>query len=194
MIVTPKEDYQKLTKGSSKKIKLQCNECGNITETTYSNYFNSQKRRNNDLITLCKRCNGIEQGNKNKGRSCIHKGKSRPHLSGNKSSSWSGGRWISSDGYWMVYLGNHNKKNKWKNYRKEHLIIAEEKLGRKLRKGEVVHHIDCDKLNNSPDNLDILNNEKEHRVSHKSLDQIAIDLLQSGKIDYKNGLYSLKEK
>ena len=32
----------------------------------------------------------------------------------------------------------------------EHRLVAEEKLGRPLRKGEVVHHIDGDYKNNDP--------------------------------------------
>jgi len=35
----------------------------------------------------------------------------------------------------------------------EHRIIAERAIGRKLRAGEVVHHIDCNRANNRNDNL-----------------------------------------
>ena len=34
-----------------------------------------------------------------------------------------------------------------------HRVIAEQNLGRSLRPGEVVHHLDEDKTNNSPENL-----------------------------------------
>lgn len=46
-------------------------------------------------------------------------------------------------------------KSKWS---LEHVVIAEKALGRKLRKGECVHHIDMDALNNKPSNLLICSN------------------------------------
>ena len=35
----------------------------------------------------------------------------------------------------------------------EHILIAEAELGRPLKKGEIVHHTDFNKLNNDPINL-----------------------------------------
>lgn len=35
----------------------------------------------------------------------------------------------------------------------EHILVAEKELGCPLKKGEIVHHKDFDKLNNKPDNL-----------------------------------------
>lgn len=49
--------------------------------------------------------------------------------------------------------------------RHEHRIVAEQTLGRPLRKGEVVHHKDEDKHNNSPDNLEVLS-QAEHMQRH----------------------------
>ena len=37
-----------------------------------------------------------------------------------------------------------------------HRVIAAEMIGRTLRPGEVVHHLDGDKLNNSPENLEVV--------------------------------------
>lgn len=50
--------------------------------------------------------------------------------------------------------------------RHEHRIVAEEKLGRPLRQGEVVHHIDGNKKNNQPDNLLVLPSQREHAALH----------------------------
>lgn len=37
----------------------------------------------------------------------------------------------------------------------EHRLVMEDKLGRKLRKGENVHHLNGDRLDNAPDNLEL---------------------------------------
>jgi hypothetical protein len=40
----------------------------------------------------------------------------------------------------------------------EHVLIAEEILDRSIKEGEVVHHLDENRANNSPDNLLVLSN------------------------------------
>jgi hypothetical protein len=51
------------------------------------------------------------------------------------------------------------------NGRHEHRVIAEQLIGRPLAKGEIVHHIDGNKLNNSPENLKIMT-QGEHMREH----------------------------
>lgn len=48
-----------------------------------------------------------------------------------------------------------------------HRYMAEKKLGRKLRSGEVVHHKDRDKTNNSKQNLWVFKNQAAHDRAHK---------------------------
>jgi len=45
-----------------------------------------------------------------------------------------------------------------------HILVMEEKLGRGLEKGELVHHIDFNKFNNAPENLLLLT-----RMQHQQL-------------------------
>jgi len=45
----------------------------------------------------------------------------------------------------------------------EHVLIAERLLGRPLQKGEIVHHKDFDKFNNSDDNLLVPISRQEHQ-------------------------------
>jgi HNH endonuclease len=47
-----------------------------------------------------------------------------------------------------------------------HRWMAEKKLGRKLRPGEVVHHKDRNKLNNNQDNLWVFQNQTQHYNAH----------------------------
>ena len=48
-----------------------------------------------------------------------------------------------------------------------HRHVAEVKLGRPLRPGEVVHHIDRNKQNNNPSNLHVFANQQAHWEAHK---------------------------
>lgn len=60
------------------------------------------------------------------------------------------------------------KPTTYKKYLGRHLHrqIAEQKLGRSLRGGEIVHHIDGDKHNNDPANLEILIDQSYHAKIH----------------------------
>ncbi len=53
------------------------------------------------------------------------------------------------------YLGKH-----------AHRMIAEILIGRPLRPGEIVHHIDGDKLNNDPENIQVLPSQSVHCKVH----------------------------
>jgi hypothetical protein len=50
--------------------------------------------------------------------------------------------------------------------RHAHRVIAEEKLGRPLRSGEIVHHEDEDKRNYAPNNIAVLPSQSEHARHH----------------------------
>ena len=68
-------------------------------------------------------------------------------------------------------LGKGEGKTYTKTYgRHTHRIVMEQKIGRKLRPGEVVHHIDENRRNNDPDNLKLFANQAEHARHHKLKD------------------------
>jgi hypothetical protein len=48
-----------------------------------------------------------------------------------------------------------------------HRLIMEEQLGRKLHRNEVVHHIDGNRWNNSPDNLCVMTRSEHARLHTK---------------------------
>ena len=50
--------------------------------------------------------------------------------------------------------------------RKYHRVLMEQKIGRKLLKREVVHHIDGNKLNNDINNLELFSSKSEHLRFH----------------------------
>lgn len=62
-----------------------------------------------------------------------------------------------------------------------HTAVATESLGRPLRKNEVVHHIDGDKLNNDPSNLMVMS-RRQHGLQHRQLEQLAFVLVKKGLI------------
>ena len=78
-----------------------------------------------------------------------------------KNPSWRGGTTIYPNGYRLLYRPEHPRAHP-NGYVYEHILVAEATLGRPLVKGEVVHHIDHDRLNNSPDNLQVFVSHSEH--------------------------------
>jgi len=85
---------------------------------------------------------------------------------GNKNSNWRGGRCI-RQGYKYLYLPNHPLA--MRNYYLEHRYIMENKIGRLLKRKEIVHHKDNNKLNNNIENLHLFKSHKEHAKFHIKL-------------------------
>lgn len=54
-------------------------------------------------------------------------------------------------------------------YELEHRFIMSKILGRPLTRNEVVHHKDRNPMNNNPDNLKILQSQKEHIDEHTKM-------------------------
>jgi len=53
--------------------------------------------------------------------------------------------------------------------RHEHRIVAEQMLGRPLKRGEIVHHIDGNRHNNAPDNLQVMSQADHLRLHHAEM-------------------------
>jgi hypothetical protein len=80
--------------------------------------------------------------------------------SGKNNWAWNGGVTILK-GYTMIHKPDHPYATKH-GYVAEHRLVVESRIGRLLTPGEVVHHIDGNKSNNHPDNLQLFESNGEH--------------------------------
>jgi len=83
---------------------------------------------------------------------------------GSKNSNWKGGRTKHSSGYVLVYTPEHPRAHN--RYVFEHILVMEKKLGRYVRKDELIHHINGIKDDNRLENLEILTTREHSLKQH----------------------------
>lgn len=76
---------------------------------------------------------------------------------------WKGGRRKNHAGYIEIKKPNHHRTRK-NGYVFEHILVAEEMIGRKLKPNEHVHHINGIKTDNRPENLKVLDAGEHTRL------------------------------
>ena len=77
------------------------------------------------------------------------------------------GRTIASNGYVLVRVGRQHHLADVRGYAYEHRLVAEQAIGRRLRPGEIVHHLDGVKTNNAAANLKVEPSAAHHHREHR---------------------------
>jgi hypothetical protein len=94
-------------------------------------------------------------------RTCVYRTKRHNHTQKT-------GKFIDQDGYVRV-SGQHAHPRQHGGQVYEHILVAEQFLGRALESGEVVHHKDENRANNAPDNLAVISHAEHHRAHRRYL-------------------------
>jgi len=173
----------KTTKYNRTKIlaHFKCDNCGSHFTRHKGNDID-KKRCNNDYSHYCPECpaHALAQA---KGRK-VKKQKSYERL---------GEKIITNHGYVSVWVADtytlSDKPHCGRIY--EHIMVMEQHLNRALEKGEVVHHIDGNKQNNSIDNLDVMHYTEHNRCHGRAANTLLMELYRDGIIIYdkKNKRY-----
>lgn len=144
-------DYADYIKGHSarKNVKIRrCLECG----SEISRYSPSGRRLSPEAYKRLVFCS----------QEC-----SAQYHSGENSSNWKGGKRIDKNGYIYLLVGKDHHLADQYGYALEHRVVAEEKIGRRLKDEEVVHHINGDRHDNRSENLKVFPDSASHLHSHR---------------------------
>ena len=88
------------------------------------------------------------------------------HWKGKGNPKWKEGKRI-HNGYIQLYMKGHHLADSI-GYVAEHRLVMEEKLGRKLKKEELVHHINGKRDDNRPENLMLTMRNSHLQRLHKN--------------------------
>lgn len=85
---------------------------------------------------------------------------------GKNNPNWKGGKYKIKNGYVYVIVDYSHpratRRSKYSSYIPEQYLIMEKKIGRYLKKSEVIHHKDGNKSNNKLSNLKLFGSSGEH--------------------------------
>lgn len=148
--------------------------CDNCGHEQWVNYWNIHRKD----IHICRSC------------SCKNTVKTRKNNPWNKGVKQEprcvGNTYVNNNGYIEVWVGKHTDERSSGGYQKEHRVLIELDIGRRLLEGEVVHHVDGDKTNNSKENLLLCSGNFEHRKVHAQLERLSFELVKQGLIKFNH--------
>lgn len=156
---------------------MTCKHCGEEFEAPRAWVKNGRRKY------CSRRCHGLASvAGRRKGRR--HSEKSRRVMSDKatgrflreKSSQWKGGRYKAGQ-YWHVMVATLPsdaqtlaRQMTSRTYILEHRIVAAQAIERAIRANEVVHHINGDKEDNRPENLEVVP-RAAHSVHHRAIER-----------------------
>lgn len=133
-------------------IKLKCNICKKIF--TRIKWLHTQHQRRRCIKNYCSaKC-------KNRFQSISH------------GCNWKGGR--QKQGKYIAIWVSKNKRIR------EHRLVMENKLGRKLKQGEVVHHINGNPTDNRIENLVLCKTHGQHTAKYHPLKRLNGKFIKNG--------------
>lgn len=93
--------------------------------------------------------------------------------------------------YKRIPMPDGSRKTIWR-----HIEVMESIIGRTLHEGELIHHIDCNKGNNEPDNLWLCDSISKHGKAHRSIEKLLPELIRNGIVyfDRTGGVYKICER
>jgi hypothetical protein len=96
---------------------------------------------------------------------------SGPARRGSANPRWNGGTMHTSQGYIAVKVPVGHHLRQAHGYAYEHQLVAEQMLGRRLRPNETVHHLNGDRADNRPENLEVIM-RSEHAANHVATESV----------------------
>lgn len=100
-----------------------------------------------------------------RGKYCSYKCRNKHLFVGKGHGRWKGGIKIDKSGYVLLWMPDHHEANS-QGYVREHRYVMEQKIGRRLTRIEVVHHINHIKDDNRPENLMLFACSADHIKFH----------------------------
>ena len=91
--------------------------------------------------------------------------------------NWKGGRTVHKAGYVMVRVPDHPRARR-SPYVFEHILVAEELLGRYLEPGESVHHRNGIRDDNRPENLELWTTPQPSGIRASDAIRWALEILE----------------
>ena len=141
---------------------------GNRTDEEFKKYLEQEYTKKKKSISRIAKESGVQPSviSRYLDKYEIKKRTLGEQRTGRNSGTWKGGKRITSSGYIERRVFNHPNANS-RGCKYEHQMVAELKLGRYLKEGEVAHHIDLNKSNNDFSNIVVLSKGDHTKVHAK---------------------------